>query len=371
MIELPPTYWSAAAARYPTGVPGPAIAVEHARRPGVARWWVDRLASPAAIAVACGGRLLLRGNARAFHAEEIAPFDGMSAVADGGFLPLLGNTFERVVPRERLVFVRTAQLPAAPVPAHTRIRRLDTADRNPLAAEQFAWLGRTWGGAAQLAESGRAWGAFRGGRLVSVACTYFEGTAYEDITAATLPEHRGQGLASACVSALGAEVAARGRTATWTCSHDNHAARRLARTAGFRLAREYVEYKLGPPRTELSAINRDDRDASPRAPDRAGDVAQASIGTRLFSQKTGDVLPTPACARIALPDCPGAMRGTPEGARRTRSPSTRHAAGSPAPRGSAHGESSGRRLAGIPSDIAVIGATVLVVFVLALLLILA
>ncbi|WTW98476.1 GNAT family N-acetyltransferase [Streptomycetaceae bacterium NBC_01309] len=252
MIELPRRFWQAAAARYPTGVPGPAIAVEHARKPGVGRWWVDRLAAPAAIAVACGDRLLLRGNARAFQPDEIAAFSGMFAVADAGFLPLLGGTFARIVPWERMVFVRAEMhRPAVPAPAGVLVRRLDADDHASLALPEFAWLGHTWGGPTGLAASGRAWGAVKDGCLLSVACTAFEGTAYEDIAAVTLPDHRGQGLALACVAALDADVAARGRLATWTCARDNEAARRLAQAAGFRLEREYVEYKAGAARTPV------------------------------------------------------------------------------------------------------------------------
>lgn len=196
--------------------------------------------------MACGNHLLFRGNARAFQPEEVAQFTGMFVFAEAGFLPLLGSTFERVVPWERLVFVRSGP-PICVVrsPAGVRPRRLERADHAHLEASEFAWLGHTWGGALRLAESGRAWGAFRDGRLVSVACTRFVGAVYESVTAATLAGHRGLGLASLCLDALGADVAARGRTATWICARDNSAARALALRAGFRPEREYVEYKAG------------------------------------------------------------------------------------------------------------------------------
>ncbi|WP_324290827.1 GNAT family N-acetyltransferase [Streptomyces sp. H27-S2] len=63
------------------------------------------------------------------------------------------------------------------------------------------------------------------------------------------PGHRRQHLALACVAALCADIAARGRTPSWSCSRDNRPSRLLAWSAGFRLTREYIHYATGPART--------------------------------------------------------------------------------------------------------------------------
>ncbi|WP_323186924.1 GNAT family N-acetyltransferase [Streptomyces sp. NBC_00365] len=61
------------------------------------------------------------------------------------------------------------------------------------------------------------------------------------------PEQRREHLATACVTALCTDIAARGHTASWSCSRDNRPSRLLAWTAGFRLEREYVHYVAGSP----------------------------------------------------------------------------------------------------------------------------
>ncbi|MET7975062.1 GNAT family N-acetyltransferase [Streptomyces mirabilis] len=63
----------------------------------------------------------------------------------------------------------------------------------------------------------------------------------------TVPEHRREHLALACVAALCTDIAARGHAASWSCSRDNRPGRLLAWTAGFRLEREYVHYVTGSP----------------------------------------------------------------------------------------------------------------------------
>ncbi|MFJ7587489.1 GNAT family N-acetyltransferase [Streptomyces sp. NPDC097617] len=64
------------------------------------------------------------------------------------------------------------------------------------------------------------------------------------------PGHRRQHLALACVTALCADIASRGRTPSWTCSRDNRPSRLLAWSAGFRLTREYVHYATGTARRQ-------------------------------------------------------------------------------------------------------------------------
>lgn len=80
-----------------------------------------------------------------------------------------------------------------------------------------------------------------------MACTCFHGTRYEDIACFTLPGHRRQHLALACVTALCRDIAARGHTPSWTCSRGSRPSRLLAWTAGFRLEDEYVHHLTGKP----------------------------------------------------------------------------------------------------------------------------
>ncbi|MER5760594.1 GNAT family N-acetyltransferase [Streptomyces sp. NPDC002082] len=96
-----------------------------------------------------------------------------------------------------------------------------------------------------MACSGYAGAAIQSGRIVAVACTYFLGTAYEDVACVTVP--RLQHLALDCVNALCSDIAARGHTPSWTCSAGNRPGRLLAWTAGFRPEREYAHYAVGAP----------------------------------------------------------------------------------------------------------------------------
>ncbi|WP_419998184.1 GNAT family N-acetyltransferase [Streptomyces boninensis] len=117
-----------------------------------------------------------------------------------------------------------------------------------------AWLSDSWGGPAGLAGSGCAWGAVRKGVVLAVACTYFRGGTYEDVACFTARQHRLRGLAAACVTALCQDIAARGRTPSWTCARDNKPSRLLAWTTGFRLQHEYDHYAVGRPRTPHAAV---------------------------------------------------------------------------------------------------------------------
>ncbi|WP_414168347.1 GNAT family N-acetyltransferase [Streptoverticillium reticulum] len=233
---------------FPSGRPGLGSLTEHIRSTGTGHWWADDPRAPRAGAVGCAGHVLLGGDPRALRPEDLAPLAHSWFAAPDRFLPLLGAAFDRIVPWERMVWVRDGGAGRAPVPSpDIRIRRLTAADAKAVRAlgPDLAWIAESWGGPHALAVSGHCRGAFRNGRLLSLACTYFLGSRYEDIAVATAPEARGRGLARACVHALCADVASRGRTASWTCSRDNHPSRALAAATGFRLVREYVHYAAG------------------------------------------------------------------------------------------------------------------------------
>ncbi|AWZ03427.1 MULTISPECIES: GNAT family N-acetyltransferase [unclassified Streptomyces] len=250
MIELLPSRLPALARWFPGGAPGVAALPEHVIATGNGRWWADRSMNPRAVAVSSGDHVLLRGDPSGLTPEALAPFAGGYVEAPARFLPVLGGAFRRVDPWERLVYVHQAPaMPARPARGIT-VRRLTPKDAPALVAlgPEAAWIHKTWGSPEQLAASGLAWGAFHRSQVLSLACTYFLGGQYEDVAALADPGHRRQHLALACVTALCQDVAARGRTPSWTCSRDNRPSRLLAWSAGFRLTREYVHYATGPAR---------------------------------------------------------------------------------------------------------------------------
>ncbi|MFD3579913.1 GNAT family N-acetyltransferase [Streptomyces sp. NPDC058644] len=280
MIQLPPRQLPALARWFPAGSPGVAALPEHALTSGVGTWWADQVASPRVMAVSCAGHVLLRGEPGAVAPAELAPFARSHVGATGRFLPLLGAAFDRVVPVERMLYVHSEPVSAPRPPHGVTVRRLVGADGPALAAftgsaADSAWIHASWGGPEGLAASGHAWAAVdRHGRIAAVACGYFTGDTYEDVAVITAPEHRRERLALACVTALCEDIAARGRTASWSCARDNRPSRLLAWTAGFRLHREYVQYATGSPSARPDARPSSDRQASVKVP--AGRVSDAS-----------------------------------------------------------------------------------------------
>ncbi|MGW7088456.1 GNAT family N-acetyltransferase [Streptomyces sp. NPDC054871] len=253
MIQLPPHQLHALARWFPAGSPGTGSLPEHAFTTGVGTWWADRALSPRFVAVSCAGHVLLRGAPEAVDPAKLSPFAHSHVGATARFLPLLGAAFDRVVPAERMLYIHREPVSAPRPPRGVTVRRLAATDATALAALTQAapdsgWIHASWGGPEGLAASGHGWAAFdRHGRVAAVACGYFAGEAYEDVAVVTAPERRRERLALACVTALCGDIAARGRTASWTCARDNRPSRLLAWTAGFRLHREYVHHATGNP----------------------------------------------------------------------------------------------------------------------------
>ncbi|MGW6059056.1 GNAT family N-acetyltransferase [Streptomyces sp. NPDC055189] len=244
--QIPPvSRWFAA------GSAGAAVLPEHVLATGAGRWWADRALEPRALGVSCGNQLLLRGDPSALTPAALIAFPRHHVQAPTRFLPLLGAAFDLVVPWEQMVYVhQEPPATARRTPRGVVVRALTAEDTEALTdalASDSAWIYATWESPAALTASGRAVGAFHKDRLLSVACTYLRGSVHEDIAVATVPQHRGRGLALACVTALCRDIAARGATPSWTCSRDNRPSRLLAWTAGFRLTREYVHYLTGQP----------------------------------------------------------------------------------------------------------------------------
>ncbi|WP_437041783.1 GNAT family N-acetyltransferase [Streptomyces angustmyceticus] len=249
VIELAPDQLPPLTGWFTAGSPGAAALPEHVRVVGTGRWWADRAAAPRALAVSCADHVLLSGDPGVLAPDALAAFGGHYVQAPARFLPALGSAFDRVVPWERMLHLHRVPVPVPRLPAGVTVRRLAPGDATALAAvtRDAAWVHASWGGPAALAAAGLGWAAVRKEAVLAVACTYFRGTRYEDIACFTAPAHRRRRLALACATALCRDIAARGRTPSWTCSRDHRPSRLLAWTAGFRLEREYVHHLTGQP----------------------------------------------------------------------------------------------------------------------------
>lgn len=251
MIQLQPNSLFGPARWFPTGTAGPPTLVEHVIRTGAGRWWADSVVQPQAVAVSCANHVVLRGDPYALALDSLAPFADSYVEAPSRFLPVLRASFERIVPQERMLYVRRA-LASAPVQRPMRgvtVRPLVPKDAPALAAlrPEAAWIDASWEGSAGLAASGCGWAAFHRGRILAVACTYLRGSVYEDIACVTVPDRRSEHLAHACVTGLCADIDGRGHTASLSCAREDRPGRLLAWNAGFRLQREYVRYATGRP----------------------------------------------------------------------------------------------------------------------------
>ncbi|MFB7280490.1 GNAT family N-acetyltransferase [Streptomyces hydrogenans] len=248
MIPHPAHQPPASVRAFPVGAPGTATLAEHVLATGHGTWWTDRPVRPRVIAVTSGRHALLAGDPTALAPSDLAPLAGHRVEASTRFLPVLASAFALLHPWDRMLYLQRTDPSAARVPRGTTVRRLRPEDGPSLAAAGLAlgWTFATWGGPEGLARSGHGWAAFRKDRALAVACSRFTGSRYEDVACATDPTERRQHLALACLAGLTADIAGRGRTATWSCSRENRASRLLAWTAGFRLHREYVHHTTGP-----------------------------------------------------------------------------------------------------------------------------
>ncbi|WP_374777282.1 GNAT family N-acetyltransferase [Streptomyces sp. NBC_01310] len=255
MFEIAPQQLPALSRWFPAGSPGPGTLAEHVLSTGHGQWWTDHPDRPRVLAVSCVDHVLLRGEPSLLAPDALARFAGRYVEAPARFGPSLASAFDRVVPWERMLYVHQVPVPMPRAPRGVTVRRLTHEDAPALAAlhPENAWIHASWGGPGGLAASGYGWAAFAKGAVLSVACSYFRGAAYEDIAVVTVPDRRRERLALACVSGLTTDVQARGRTASWCCSRDNRPSRLLAWTAGFRLTREYVHHVTGRARVTARA----------------------------------------------------------------------------------------------------------------------
>ncbi|MFI8387582.1 hypothetical protein [Streptomyces sp. NPDC085540] len=181
MIDVAPQQLPSPIRRFPSGCPGLGALAEHVLTTGTGRWWADRPDRPRVFAVTCAGHVLMRGDPGALAPDALARFADQYVEAPARFWPALGSAFERVVPRDRMLYVHQPQAPVSlpRTPRGVNVRRLTPEDVPALAAlhSEGAWIHASWSGPAGLAASGHAWAAFAEGRIRSVACTYFLGSA--------------------------------------------------------------------------------------------------------------------------------------------------------------------------------------------------
>lgn len=207
---------------------------------------MDRWPDPHIVLVETAGNYTLLGEAHALTPAEIHPHIKGFVETSAAFVPLLKAAFPDLKTWPRVIFARQT----IPVPVSTAaslVHRLILSDIPLLRGldPELSWISKTWGGPQGLAASGFGWGAFVAGQLASVACTFFLGTAYEEIGVVTEPEFRGLGLSTACAGALCHDIWARGHQPSWTTSPDNLASSRVAEKLGFTIHRNDWLYVVG------------------------------------------------------------------------------------------------------------------------------
>ncbi|MGF1430585.1 GNAT family N-acetyltransferase [Kitasatospora sp. LaBMicrA B282] len=238
--------------------PGPGTLAAHVLLTGGGACWTDRRHAPRVALVHCGPYRLLRGDPALLTPERLAPLARGQFSAPDPFLPLLGRTFDPVLPWIRVVLVQRDRPRRRPLPAGVRLRPLTPADAPLLEAlpAELRWLTETWRSARALAGSGGAWGAFVAGRPVALAVTHLRGLAHEDLAVATAPEYRRSGLGLACVLAAATAARHRGRLPSWTAPSSNGPSLALAAAAGFRPVHQEPGYWAGPATDHGPAIDR-------------------------------------------------------------------------------------------------------------------
>lgn len=221
------------------------MAGQHVLNTGQGRVFVDRWPEPRVALATYGDGCSLRGDPLALQASDVCSgfFDAPPA-----FEPALREADPGLVLWERVYLVLAQGEETSPLrlPSGAVVRRLAAGDVSALRGlrEESSWISHSWGGPAGLAGSGYAFGAFRDGQLVSVACSFEIGDRYEDIGVVTEAGFRGQGLAGACAERLCSEIFARGRVPSWSTVRENTPSLRVAEKLGFTLARTGVIYAV-------------------------------------------------------------------------------------------------------------------------------
>ena len=244
MLQLTPEQYTTLNDCFAPETPGPLIG-HHILNTGHGTIQADRWPQPRTILANAAGNCSLAGDPTAVTPQDLQGLTGMIE-APTNFAPLLQESFADLQVWDRVVYSLVDE-PQFSLPEGYEVRRVTAVDTPHLQSlsPKCNWVAKTWGGVAGLAASGLAWGAWRNGRLVAVACTFFLGKHFEEIGVATEPEHRGRGLSVACAGALCQDIQARGHVPSWTTSSDNSASLRVAQKLGFSHHHDDVLYVTG------------------------------------------------------------------------------------------------------------------------------
>lgn len=227
--------------------PGPLVGL-HVIQTGLGELLADRWPE-ARVAIAHAGQdRQIAGDPGALGVSDLLALGVERGMFDAPaeFEPLLEAAFPGVWRWPRVIARLDGAVPRSPLDESVRQLRPDDAPRLAALDAEIDWIWAPWESAERLAASGMAYGAFEGGRLVSVATPFHLGAGFEDIGVVTEPGFRRRGLNTACVARVVADVRARGREPSWSTSPDNTASLRLAEKFGARKDRDDVLYMVGP-----------------------------------------------------------------------------------------------------------------------------
>jgi RimJ/RimL family protein N-acetyltransferase len=239
MLLLTPSQAASLRAWFLPERPGPLVA-PHVLETGHGVCLADDWPDPRAVFFQTGDNYVLAGEPSALSPQDLRERVDGFVDCPARFDPLLLEAFPSMVLWKRVVLELDGEPPAFRLQTPATLTPLGpecVPDIEALDAD-LTWIHNTWGSAAGMAASGRAWGAFVDGRLASVACSFFVGQSYEDIGIVTEPEYRGRSLAAACAAALCRDIQSRGKTPSWTTSPENQASRRVAEKLGFNFQRD-------------------------------------------------------------------------------------------------------------------------------------
>jgi RimJ/RimL family protein N-acetyltransferase len=250
MIEISRAQLDMLADWFMPEVPGPLIA-SHVLHTGQGRAWTDRWPDVRAVVVETNYNYMMVGDPATLDPHELDRHVAGFVAAPPQFLPLLEETFSTLHKWPRVIGLLSSDPiePSQPAADDIEFRRFSAGDGDDLEmlSAESIWVAQTWGSGRELARSGYGWGAWVGGTLVSVACTFFLGNSYEDIGVITEPGYRRMGLNTRCVYELCLDIIARRRRPTWTTSTDNLASWRVAQKLGFTHQRNDWLYVVNAP----------------------------------------------------------------------------------------------------------------------------
>jgi RimJ/RimL family protein N-acetyltransferase len=247
MIQIEPGKMAVLEDWFVADRPGPQVGL-HVQHTGNGACFVDRWPDPQALLVNSAGNYSLAGDPGVLKPEDLQERMAGFVEAPDAFIALLEAAFPDLQVWDRVILA-LGDRPRFSSPSGYNIRPIGLADIHYLWGlnPELAWVAKTWGGPAGLASSGHAWGVFTARQLVSIACSFFVGSKYEDIGVVTDPQFRGVGLSVACAGALCNDILSRGRFPSWSTSPENAASLRVAEKLGFTEQRHDWLYLIDQP----------------------------------------------------------------------------------------------------------------------------